>query len=54
MLTWIEFAVTTTCVALLVYMVLDVWEGSKKPTETLQEVKIEEEEEDPRRRKKDP
>jgi len=54
MLTWIEFAVATICAALLIFIVLDVWEGSKKPTEVLQEVKIEKDEEDPRRRKKDP
>lgn len=51
MLTWIEFAVTTTCVALLVYIALDALEVFKKPTEALQKVKIEKDKEDPRRRK---
>ncbi len=54
MLTWIEFAVATICAALLIFIVLDTWEVFKKPTEVLQEVKIEKDEEDPRRRKKDP
>jgi hypothetical protein len=54
MLTWIEFAVATICAALLIFIVLDAWEVFKKPTEVLQEVKIEKDEEDPRRRKKDP
>ena len=51
---WIEFAVATVCIALLVYITLDAWEVFKKSTEVPQEVKIEKDEEDPRRRKKDP